>query len=61
MSATQTGGSKLRRSLVAKALSAAWRRADDLFEPVDAISLVFLRVSFGVIMLVEVWRFWDHG
>ncbi len=48
-------------SLVAKALSAAWRWADDLFEPVDAISLVFLRVSFGVIMLVEVWRFWDNG
>ena len=32
-----------------------------LFAPVDAASLVFLRVSFGVIMLVECWRFWEHG
>lgn len=61
MSATQTGGSGPGPSLGARTLSAARRWADDLFEPVDPISLVFLRVSFGVIMLVEVWRFWDHG
>ena len=37
------------------------RFTDKLFEPVDASSLVFFRVSFGVIMLVEVWRYWVHG
>lgn len=30
------------------------------FEAVDAASLVFFRVAFGVIMLVEVSRFWRH-
>ena len=34
---------------------------DGLFRPIDSASLVFLRVSFGVIMLIECWRFWDHG
>ncbi len=37
------------------------RFIDPLFKPVDAASLVFFRVCFGVIMLVEAWRFWDHG
>ena len=32
-----------------------------LFEEVDAASLVVLRVCFGLIMLVECWRFWSHG
>jgi vitamin K-dependent gamma-carboxylase len=32
-----------------------------LFEEVDASSLVFMRVAFGLIMLVECWRFWTHG
>ncbi len=32
-----------------------------LFEEVDASSLVFFRVAFGLIMLVECWRFWSHG
>ncbi len=61
MSAIQTDAPKLRSTLTEQAISAARRWADDLFEPVDSISLVFLRVSFGVIMLIEVWRFWDHG
>src|SRR5688572_3803880 len=34
---------------------------DALFEEVDASSLVFFRVAFGLIMLVECWRFWSHG
>jgi vitamin K-dependent gamma-carboxylase len=37
------------------------RAVDALFEEVDASSLVFLRVAFGLIMLVECWRFWSHG
>ena len=37
------------------------RIVDPLFEEVDAASLVFFRVAFGVIMLVECWRFWAHG
>ena len=37
------------------------RLIDELFRPVDAASLVVFRVSFGVIMIVEVWRFWVHG
>ncbi len=61
MSTSQSGIGRRGVSPNTNALSAAWRRADGLFDPVDAISLVFLRVSFGVIMLVEVWRFWDHG
>lgn len=32
-----------------------------LFEPVDASSLAFFRIAFGVVMLVECWRFWAHG
>lgn len=40
----------------------SWQRlVDGLFRPVDAASLAFFRVSFGIIMLVECWRFWDHG
>ena len=31
------------------------------FDDVDASSLAFFRISFGVVMLVEVWRFVDHG
>lgn len=43
-------------------LSAAFNRwFDGLYRPVDSASLVFMRVSFGVIMLVECWRFYDHG
>ena len=34
---------------------------DALFEEVDATSLVVLRVCFGLIMLVECWRFWSKG
>ncbi len=37
------------------------RLAAHLFAPVDASSLVFFRIAFGVIMLVEAWRFWSHG
>jgi hypothetical protein len=37
------------------------RFVDPLFEEVDASSLVFFRVAFGVIMLVECWRFWSKG
>ena len=32
-----------------------------MFEEVDAASLLFFRVSFGLIMLIECWRFWEHG
>src|SRR5918999_4121209 len=28
-----------------------------LFEPVDAAPLVYFRIAFGLIMLVEVWRY----
>jgi hypothetical protein len=37
------------------------RWIDPLFDEVDAASLAFFRVAFGVIMLVECWRFWSHG
>lgn len=35
--------------------------ADRLFDRVDASSLVFFRIGFGVIMLVECWRFYSNG
>lgn len=37
------------------------RAINALFEEVDAASLVFFRVAFGLIMLIECWRFWSHG
>lgn len=37
------------------------RFIDPLFEPVDIASLAFFRVAFGLVMLVECWRFWSHG
>ncbi len=37
------------------------RLAAHLFEPVDASSLVVFRIGFGVIMLIEVWRYWSFG
>jgi len=37
------------------------RFVDPLFEEVDASSLAFFRVAFGLIMLVECWRFWSKG
>ncbi len=39
-------------------LSGNWIRK--LFCPIDASSLVFLRIAFGLIMLVEMWRYYDH-
>jgi vitamin K-dependent gamma-carboxylase len=32
-----------------------------LFEPVDIASLVYFRIAFGAIMLIEVWRYFSHG
>lgn len=37
------------------------RLEDGLFKQVDASSLAVFRIGFGVIMLVECWRFWEHG
>lgn len=37
------------------------RLVDPLIEEVDGSSLAFFRVAFGLIMLVECWRFWVHG
>lgn len=42
--------------------TAVSRRVDsELFNPVDGSSLVFFRASFGLIMLIEVWRFFRNG
>jgi len=43
------------------AISLRRRFIDPLFEEVDASALVVFRVMFGVIMLVECWRFWSKG
>ena len=37
------------------------RFTDRMFEQVDASSLVFFRIGLGGIMLVECWRYYDHG
>ncbi len=37
------------------------RFTDRMFDQVDASSLAFFRICFGVIMLVECYRFYDHG
>lgn len=34
---------------------------DSLFRPIDIASLVYLRVIFGLVMLWEVWRYFDHN
>lgn len=34
---------------------------DHLFKPVDIASLVYFRIGFGLIMLLEVWRYLDRG
>jgi len=31
-----------------------------LFKPVDASSLVVFRIGFGLIMMIEVWRYWRY-
>lgn len=36
------------------------KKTDKLFEPVDVASLVFFRVSFGLIMLWQVFRYWPY-
>jgi len=33
----------------------------NMFKPVDASSLVVFRIGFGLIMLWEVWRYWNYG
>jgi vitamin K-dependent gamma-carboxylase-like protein len=38
---------------------ARWR--ERLFAPVDIAPLVWFRIAFGLIMAVEVWRYFDHG
>ncbi len=40
------------------AVKRLWPR---LFEPVDSASLVFFRMVFGLLMLVEVFRYLDYG
>jgi vitamin K-dependent gamma-carboxylase len=40
------------------ALGAVWPR---LFEPVDIASLAFFRVAFGLLLVVEVWRYFQFG
>ena len=37
------------------------RWLDSLFLPVNAMSLAFMRIAFGIIMLVECWRFSANG
>jgi hypothetical protein len=37
------------------------RFIDPLFAEVDASALIVFRVMFGLIMLVECWRFWANG
>ncbi len=37
------------------------RLEDRLFVSVDASSLAVFRIGFGLIMLIECWRFWEHG
>ncbi len=37
------------------------RFTDRMFEQVDASSLAFFRICFGIIMLIECWRYYDHG
>lgn len=37
------------------------RLGQDLCAPVDIASLVYFRIAFGLIMLWEVWRYFDHG
>ncbi len=32
-----------------------------MFQPVDPASLVFFRIAFGVIMLIECWRYFSKG
>ena len=61
MSASQAGGAEPPASAIGKLSAAFDRWFNGLFRQVDSASLVFLRVSFGVIMLVECWRFYVHG
>ena len=61
MSASQAGGVEPPASAIGKLSAAFDRWFNGLFRQVDSASLVFLRVSFGVIMLVECWRFYVHG
>ncbi len=39
-------------------LRAVWPR---LLEPVDIASLVFFRIAFGLLLIVEVWRYFQYG
>jgi len=48
-------------SLGEGAINLRRRFIDPLFEEVDASALVVFRVMFGLIMLVECWRFWSKG
>jgi vitamin K-dependent gamma-carboxylase len=32
-----------------------------LFEPVDIAALVYFRVTFAAFLLIEIWRYFDHG
>ena len=61
MAAKRTGAQRAPESRAARVAGACNRWVDGLFRPIDSASLVFLRVSFGVIMLIECWRFWQHG
>jgi vitamin K-dependent gamma-carboxylase len=54
-----TTGQPRKPSLRIRARGAAF--LGRLFAPVDIASLVFFRIAFGVLMLWEVWRYFDYG
>ena len=37
------------------------RLIDEMLRPVDPASLAVFRVLFGIIMMVEVWLYWNRG
>ncbi len=51
----------MNRSAASRAPGFLRSTVTSLNRPVDIASLVFLRIAFGLVMIWEVWRYFDHG
>lgn len=59
MAQLAAAGANLRLRETLARLAARWRTY--LLTPIDGTSVALFRIGFGLLMLWEVWRYFDHG
>ena len=57
----ENGKFSVRENIIRSLVASRIFLSERLSAPVDAASLAFFRIAFGVMMLWEVWRYFSHG